>query len=121
MLQRYRGMRQSMIDTSSVFVTFLRKIGIMSGPSPAHILPDKRESNAGTALIRIDKHCPRSLQGRTGASARFPAWEPKQRRCRRSEAEPHAPPGLSPQVTGGEQTGFLKEILNVSMTDSGHK
>ena len=33
---------------------------------------------------------------------------PKQRRCRRSEAEPHAPTGLSPQVTGGEQTGFLK-------------
>ena len=40
---------------------------------------------------------------------------------RRSEAEPHAPPGLSPQVTGGGQTGFLPEILNVSMTDSGHK
>ena len=33
---------------------------------------------------------------------------PKQRRCRRSEAEPHAPPGLSPQVTGGGLTGFLK-------------
>ena len=47
--------------------------------------------------------------------------EPRQRRCRRSEAEPHAPPGLSPQVTGGEQTGFLKEILNVSVTDFGHK
>ena len=36
-------------------------------------------------------------------------------------AEPHAPPGLSPQVTGGGQTGFLPEILNVSVTDSGHK
>ena len=30
--------------------------------------------------------------------------KPKQRRCRRSEAEPHAPPGPSPQVTGGRQT-----------------
>ena len=29
--------------------------------------------------------------------------------------------GLSPQVTGGGQTGFLPEILNVSMTDSKHK
>ena len=27
-----------------------------------------------------------------------------QRRCRRSVAKPHAPPGLSPQVTGGRQT-----------------
>ena len=50
----------------------------------------------------------KALQGRTGASARFPAREPKQRRCRRSEAEPHAPTGLSPQVTGGGQTGFLE-------------
>ena len=55
-----------------------------------------------------DRISERALQGRTGASARFPAREPKQRRCRRSEAEPHAPPGLSPQVTGGGQTGFLK-------------
>ena len=76
MLQRYRGMRQNMIDTSSVFVTLLRKIGIMSGPSPAHILPDKRESNAGTALIRIDKHCPRSLQGRTGGDCRLREQRP---------------------------------------------
>ena len=30
--------------------------------------------------------------------------KPKQWRCRRSEAEPHAPTGLSPQVTGGRQT-----------------
>ena len=50
----------------------------------------------------------RALQGRTGASARFPVWKPKQRRCRRSEAEPHAPTGLSPQVTGGGQTEFLE-------------
>ena len=33
--------------------------------------------------------------------------KPKQWRCRRSEAEPHAPPGLSPQVTGGGQTGIV--------------
>ena len=39
--------------------------------------------------------CSRALQGRTGASARFPSGKPKQWRCRRSEAEPHAPPGLS--------------------------
>ena len=96
MLQRYSGMRQSMIDTSSVFVTLLRKIGIMSGPSPAHILPDKRESNAGTALIRIDKHCPRSLQMQLRCVSEVSVREPRQRRYRRSEAEPHAPPGLSP-------------------------
>jgi len=29
-------------------------------------------------------------------------------------AKPHAPTGLSPQVTGGGQTGFLEEILNGS-------
>ena len=29
--------------------------------------------------------------------------------------------GLSPQVTGSGQTGFLPEIFNVSMTDSKHK
>ena len=39
--------------------------------------------------------------GRHIGGARFPAWEPEQRRCRRSEAEPHAPAGLSPQVTWG--------------------
>ena len=55
-----------------------------------------------------DRISERAIQGRTGASARFPAREPKQWRCRRSEAEPHAPPGLSPQVTGGGLTGFLK-------------
>ena len=65
--------------------------------------------------------CDRAHQGRTGVSARFPSGKPKQWRCRRSEAEPHAPTGLSPQVTGGGQTGFLEEILNVSVTDSGHK
>ena len=43
----------------------------------------------------------KALQGRTGASARFPAREPKQWRCRRSEAEPHAPPGLSPSGDWG--------------------
>ena len=32
--------------------------------------------------------------------------ETEQRRCRRSEAEPHAPPGPSPQETGGRQSGF---------------
>ena len=58
---------------------------------------------------------------RQTASARFPAREPKQWRCRRSEAEPHAPTGLSPQVTGGGQTGFPEEIINVSVTDSKHK
>ena len=29
--------------------------------------------------------------------------------------------GCHRQVTGGGQTGFLEEILNVSVTDSGHK
>ncbi|MBO8471399.1 MAG: hypothetical protein IAB82_06345 [Bacteroidetes bacterium] len=43
----------------------------------------------------------KARQGRTGASARFQAWEPEQRRCRRSEAKPHAPPGLSPQGDWG--------------------
>ena len=89
MLQRYRGMRQSMIDTSSVFVTLLRKIGIMSGPSPAHILPDKRESNAGTALIRIDKHCPRSLQMQLRCGPEGP-----------SHLNPQSPDGDSPLLRG---------------------
>ena len=43
-----------------------------------------------------DRYDGKALQGRTGASARFPAWKPKQWRCRRSEAEAHAPTGLSP-------------------------
>ena len=30
-----------------------------------------------------------------------PVWGPKQWRCRRSEAEPHAPPGLSPSGDWG--------------------
>ena len=48
----------------------------------------------------------KALQGRTGASARFPAREPKQRRCRRSEAEPHAPTGLSPPGGWGWTDGI---------------
>ena len=68
MLQKYGRIRQGRIDTSSVFVTLLRKIGIMSGPSPAHIQPDKRENSAGTALIRTDKHCPRTLRCCSGAA-----------------------------------------------------
>ncbi len=50
-------------------------------------------------------------EGPTGphrSVSEVPAREPKQRRCRRSEAEPHAPTGLSPQVTGGRQTKVVR-------------
>ena len=69
-----------------------------------------------------DRISGRALQGRTGASARFPAREPKQRRCRRSEAEPHAPTGLSPSGGWGWTDGISGgNPPNVSVTDSGHK
>ena len=61
------------------------------------------------------------IHGRTGASARFPggnrssagAGEAKRSRM------PHR--GCRRQATGGGQTGFPEEIINVSVTDSGHK
>ena len=42
--------------------------------------------------------------------------ETEQRRCRRSLAEPHAPPGLSPQVTGVDRQDFWKKSLTKSLS-----
>ena len=47
-------------------------------------------------------------------------WRPLTRGCHEVTGD-HAPPGQSPQVTGGGQTGFPEEIINVSVMDSKHK
>ena len=112
-------------------VTGGRLTGFLKGPSraaPERQRGFRKETDAAQVPAeRSEAACPdgavtagdwgwtariseKAQQGRTGASARFPAREPKQWRCRRSEAKPHAPTGLSPQVTGGRQPGFPEEI-----------
>ena len=62
----------------------------------------------------------KARQGRTGASARLS--EDSQSSAGAGEAQRSRMPrrGCHRKVTGGGQTGFLQEILNVSMTGSGH-
>ena len=63
-----------------------------------------RSPGEGEGVAPLNKGLSRSdwglrWKGPTGphrSVARFPEGKPRQWRCRRSEAEAHAPPGLSP-------------------------